>query len=236
MLTEICSLNTSTVPTWQSECSRSHRRGQLVMIEGALIVCGVMIAYWVDFGFFFLDPSEVSWRFPVHITHRRPHPLRADPVSLDCLPNRLLHLHLVYVRTLLNALQATCNEHFTDPLTAFVLSLPESPRWLILKGRDDEATAVLAALSDEPKDSPYLQNEFIAIKDTVLEMEKGSFRDLFTMGPDRNFHRVVLGYVNQVFQQISGINVRCLIFSLRLSRTPTITGTVFFKTFANRDP
>jgi len=23
-------LNTSTVPTWQSECSRSHRRGQLV--------------------------------------------------------------------------------------------------------------------------------------------------------------------------------------------------------------
>ena len=26
-------LNTSTVPTWQSECSKSHRRGQLVMIE-----------------------------------------------------------------------------------------------------------------------------------------------------------------------------------------------------------
>ena len=39
-------LNTSTVPTWQSECSRSHRRGMLVMIEGALITGGVMIAYW----------------------------------------------------------------------------------------------------------------------------------------------------------------------------------------------
>ena len=26
-------LNTSTVPTWQSECSKSHKRGQLVMIE-----------------------------------------------------------------------------------------------------------------------------------------------------------------------------------------------------------
>ena len=38
-------LNTSTVPTWQSECSRSNRRGQLVMIEGALITCGIMIAY-----------------------------------------------------------------------------------------------------------------------------------------------------------------------------------------------
>lgn len=58
-------LNTSTVPTWQSECSRSHRRGQLVMIEGALITGGIMIAYWIDFGFFFFDPNPVSWRFPV---------------------------------------------------------------------------------------------------------------------------------------------------------------------------
>lgn len=39
-------LNTSTVPTWQSECSRSHERGKLVMIEGALITGGVMLAYW----------------------------------------------------------------------------------------------------------------------------------------------------------------------------------------------
>ena len=58
-------LNTSTVPTWQSECSRSHRRGQLVMIEGALITCGIMIAYWIDFGLYFLDPNPVAWRFPV---------------------------------------------------------------------------------------------------------------------------------------------------------------------------
>ena len=37
-------LNTSTGPTWQSECSKSHRRGQLVMIEGALITGGIMIS------------------------------------------------------------------------------------------------------------------------------------------------------------------------------------------------
>jgi MFS family permease len=37
-------LNTSTVPTWQSECSKSHRRGQLVMIEGALITGGICIS------------------------------------------------------------------------------------------------------------------------------------------------------------------------------------------------
>ncbi|KAH7313008.1 general substrate transporter, partial [Rhexocercosporidium sp. MPI-PUGE-AT-0058] len=48
---------------------------------------------------------------------------------------------------------------------------------------------------------------FTAIKDTVLEMEKGTFNDLFTMGPDRHFHRTILAYVNQMFQQISGINL-----------------------------
>jgi MFS family permease len=30
-------LNTSTVPTWQSECAKSHRRGMNVMIEGSLV-------------------------------------------------------------------------------------------------------------------------------------------------------------------------------------------------------
>ena len=45
-------MNTSTVPTWQSETSKAHRRGQLVMVEGALITGGIMISYWIDFGTF----------------------------------------------------------------------------------------------------------------------------------------------------------------------------------------
>ena len=54
---------------------------------------------------------------------------------------------------------------------------------------------------------PYVTGEFSAIKDTVLEMSQGGFGDLFTMGEDRHFHRTLLAYVNQVFQQISGINL-----------------------------
>lgn len=41
----------------------------------------------------------------------------------------------------------------------------------------------------------------------MLEMKEHGWADLFSMGPERNFHRVALGYVNQVFQQISGINL-----------------------------
>lgn len=58
-------MNTSTVPTWASETSKSHKRGKMVMIEGAMITGGICLSYWVDFGFSFLDPNPVSWRFPI---------------------------------------------------------------------------------------------------------------------------------------------------------------------------
>lgn len=92
-------------------------------------------------------------------------------------------------------------------IIAFILQLPESPRWLILKGRETEASEVLSALLDLPEDDRLVQTEFHLIKESVLETKSGSFRDCFTMDKNRNFHRAALGYVNQMFQQISGINL-----------------------------
>jgi len=106
-------MNTSTVPMWQSETSKSHRRGQMVMIEGSLIVFGVMLSYWIDLGLSFTEPSSVAWRFPIAFQ---------------------IFLALI--------------------ILAFIPGLPESPRWLILKGRDEDALEVLCALSDLP---PYVE-------------------------------------------------------------------------------
>jgi MFS family permease len=46
---------TATVPMWQSECAKTARRGPMVMIEGALIIVGVALEYWIDFTFYFVD-------------------------------------------------------------------------------------------------------------------------------------------------------------------------------------
>lgn len=159
-------MNTSTVPTWQSETSKPHRRGQLVMVEGSLIVFGVMLSYWIDLGFSFLEPSSIAWRFPI-----------AFQIILAIF------------------------------ILVFIPGLPESPRWLILKGREDEALEVISALNDLPPDDKKIQAEFLAVKDVVFEMSRGGFRECFKFNRNRNFHRTVLAYVNQMFQQISGINL-----------------------------
>jgi len=193
-------LNTSTVPTWLSETSKSHRRGQLVVIGGAMITAGVTISYWIVYGFYFIDGgnNSLSWRFPVGF--------------------QMLFSILVMV---------------------LIVGLPESPRWLILQGRERAALEVLSALNERPIDDPYVQNEFTAIKDTILEMSRGAFVDMFTMDKTRHFHRTLLAFVAQVFQQISGINLityyAAIIFQQSIGYGPStsrllaaLSGTEYF--------
>jgi MFS family permease len=55
---------TSTVPTYQSECSRPERRGPDVMISATVNIFGLMCSYWVGLAFYYTS-GQISWRFPV---------------------------------------------------------------------------------------------------------------------------------------------------------------------------
>ncbi|KAI7280770.1 general substrate transporter [Hortaea werneckii] len=57
-------INTSTIPTYQAECSKSANRGLLICIEGGTIAIGTMIAYWIDYGASY-GPPGLTWRFPI---------------------------------------------------------------------------------------------------------------------------------------------------------------------------
>lgn len=57
-------MNTSTIPTYQAECSHSTNRGLLICIEGGTIAIGTVIAYWIDFGASY-GPPDLIWRFPI---------------------------------------------------------------------------------------------------------------------------------------------------------------------------
>ncbi|KAG5952931.1 hypothetical protein E4U53_007489 [Claviceps sorghi] len=188
--------NTSTVPMWQSETCSAHKRGKLVMIEGALITGGIMISYWIDLALSFAAGS-IAWRFP-------------------------LAFQIVFCIFILS----------------FVLSLPESPRWLVLKGHDHEAREVIAAIAEVEDSDRYVENEFRAIKETVSETSQGRYADLFACDKNRTLHRTIIAYVIQMFQQISGINLityyaatiyRGLGLSLFMSRLlAALNGTEYF--------
>lgn len=159
--------NTATVPAWQAECTKAHRRGTMLMISaGACIAAGLSFSYWMDFAFSWIEGSSASWRVPIAI--------------------QLFFLLIV------------ASVHFF---------MPESPRWLILSGREDEALNVLSALNDQPREDHEIRQEFLQIKDAVIEMAQGGTADVFAMGDYRHLHRVVLAFVLQVFQQMTGINL-----------------------------
>ncbi len=83
----------------------------------------------------------------------------------------------------------------------FMLFAPESPRWLIKRGREARARAVLARVGG----GAYADGELVAIRETLArETERSGFRDLLRPGLSRV---LTLGIVLAAFQQWCGINV-----------------------------
>lgn len=82
-----------------------------------------------------------------------------------------------------------------------VFALPDSPRWLIMAGRKEEAIKVLHKLRGDEK---VIQQEVAEIEEQLKVPQKGW--SLFKENP--NFRRSVgLGVLLQVVQQFTGMNV-----------------------------
>ena len=53
-----------TVPIIQTEIAAPHARGLMVGIEYTCLIAGYMISCWVDYGFHFMLPDNISWQGP----------------------------------------------------------------------------------------------------------------------------------------------------------------------------
>ncbi|ETN44473.1 uncharacterized protein HMPREF1541_10143 [Cyphellophora europaea CBS 101466] len=84
-----------------------------------------------------------------------------------------------------------------------IFTLPESPRWLMKKGRSNEAGEILQLLHQDPG---IVEKELQDIR-ISLDVSGGTdLRSLFTMGEQRVLHRALIGCIAQMMLQMTGIN------------------------------
>jgi hypothetical protein len=86
--------------------------------------------------------------------------------------------------------------------------MPESPRWLIAHGRDEEGLRVIAALAGVSMDHPTAlqQRAFILESIRATSDGKASYKDMLLGGKKQNLRRVIIGASSQVHQQLGGCN------------------------------
>ncbi|PYH37575.1 sugar transporter [Aspergillus neoniger CBS 115656] len=99
---------------------------------------------------------------------------------------------------------------FTLLLLAFTLSFPESPRWLISKGRKAEARAAMHALADKhivSYEAIDAEIETISLALRESSTSEYGFVNFFKRGPQRLFYRLFLAVAVNFSAQMTGANV-----------------------------
>ena len=96
-----------------------------------------------------------------------------------------------------------------------ILLVPETPRYLVLNGRDDEAMKVLSNINGEAKAKEIISE----IKETVVEKKE----KLLAYG----FMVVFIGCMLSVFQQVIGINA-VLYFAPRIFESMGVSNNMLF--------
>lgn len=92
----------------------------------------------------------------------------------------------------------------------FIPFLVESPRWLCLKDRHEQAAAALARLYGKPVDDPEVREQLDIMIETIAEERAEGeigWKEVFRNGKQQTFRRICLGAGANVIQQIGGVNV-----------------------------
>lgn len=96
-------------------------------------------------------------------------------------------------------------------LVILMLFQPESPRWLLKSGRDEQAVKNLVRIRKLPADDPYILWEVETVKEQLQrEYDQGAnqsfFKKLKEAWSAGNRNRLIMGMALMMLQNLSGIN------------------------------
>lgn len=179
-------MNTSTIPTYQAECSRTSNRGLLICIEGGTIAFGTLIAYWIDFGSSY-GPDNITWRFPIAFQIVFGLLIILGMLLLPESPRWLLTRELYEDgERVIAALMGKEIFHHEVQLQKHIII-------------DSIRAYVTFFLFQEAGEANWHNSSGQAGKTTPLSA-------VFTGGKTQHFRRMLLGCSSQFFQQIGGCN------------------------------
>lgn len=159
-------------PMYIAEISPPAIRGRMVSFNQLNIVLGISVAYFSNYFILSLSQSDLSWV----------HSLKLDEwtwrwmLAVEALPAIVYFFALFFV--------------------------PESPRWLVMKRKDDAALSILEKVSGEVQAAIDLNAVKASLRADAMA-EKGSLKDLFM--PAMRLV-MVIGITIAILQQITGIN------------------------------
>ena len=146
------------IPLYQAEIAPPELRGSLVSLQQLSITIGTTIAFWLDYGLDFAggkhcnpdgvsDPYTKNGAFDASAAHG--HTCLGQesiswrvPLALQLIPAWILFFGMFF--------------------------LPFSPRWLMMKHREDDCVAALSKLRRLDRADPLLVAEFLEIKAAVM--------------------------------------------------------------------
>jgi MFS transporter, SP family, arabinose:H+ symporter len=191
---------------------RLGRKPLLITAAGIFTVSSIMMGWASSYSMLVMwrivagiGVGAASMLSPLYIAEVSPANIRGRMVSV----NQLMIVSGILVAYFSNYLLADSVDNWRWMFTAgavpaglffvCIFLVPESPRWLVSKGRPDKAAAVLRNISGELR----VEDDILQMQAGMQQQVKGKLSDLLQPGVK---FIVLLGITLAVFQQISGAN------------------------------